>query len=149
MGKVLAQSSHPPQPHTYFLPRTSSRHLERRALKGRNQNKVRQRVSAMPSGKCSSSSTPEPTLNSQPRLHVLQCAAQTAAPWCVAASRWQLAVRTTSENSEDSSRGGDDVGNAESSRNLWEAGTEDEAARPEPRRGCSNEIGGEPGMRIK
>lgn len=104
----------------------------------------------MPSGKCSSLSTAESALNSQTRLPVPQCAALTGVPWCVAASRWQLAVRTEFENSPKSStgRGGGSVGN-ESPWNPWETGPEDEAAKPEPRRGCSNEIGGQPGMRIK
>lgn len=70
----------------------------------------------MPSGKCSSLSTAESALNSQTRLPVPQCAALKGAPWCVAASRWQLAVRTECENSPKSStrQGGGSVANAES-----------------------------------
>lgn len=70
----------------------------------------------MPSGKCSSISTAESALNSQTRLPVPQCAALTGVPWCVAASWWQLAVRTEFENSPKSStgRGGGSVGKAES-----------------------------------
>lgn len=70
----------------------------------------------MPSGKCSSISTAESALNSQTRLPVPQRAALTGVPWCVAASWWQLAVRTEFENSPKSStgRGGGSVGKAES-----------------------------------